>query len=362
MGRSRHVAPNPKSILIIRLSAIGDNVMATPLIRAFRLKYPNARIDWLAQPECIELVAHHPDLNDALTWPTRQLKKLAKANKWTTFFREWRQAIKKVRSGKYDWIVDTQGLLKSGIIARLSGAKYIIGLGPREGSQYLVHDQVPKIHGKPRISSEYLDLAEYLDLPCEPFAMELHCSKASQQAAETTIKEFSLENGFVSICPFTTRPQKHWVEQHWIDFINRWYARTSIPCVMLGGPGDKEASGRIETGVTEPSSVINLAGERFLSIPDVAAFIGRNNLLIGVDTGMTHMSIAHQKPTICIFGSTVPYTETHTPNVKIHYQALNCAPCRKHPTCNGAYDCMRMVTPEMILQSALELYPKASKS
>jgi heptosyltransferase I len=348
----------PESILIIRLSAIGDNVMATPLIHAFRQKYPHARIDWLAQPESIDLVSCHPDLNKVIEWPTRYFKKLIKAKKWITFLKAWSQAIKGIRKQKYEWIVDTQGLMKSGIIARLSGAKYIIGLGSREGSQFLVHEQVPKIHGNPRISSEYLDLAQFLELPVEPFEMLLRLPKASYESAEKVIKEFSLSNGFVCICPFTTRPQKHWFEDYWVKFIDQWYARTTIPCVMLGGPGDSDASNRIERQIAKPGSLINLAEERFLSIPDAAALIEKTDLLIGVDTGMTHMAIAHKRPTICIFGSTVPYTETHTPGVKIHFQKLSCAPCRKHPTCNGAFDCMRMVTPELILSSALELFPR----
>lgn len=357
--RSRSI---PQSILIIRLSAIGDNVMATPLIHAFRQKYPDARIDWLAQPESIDLIPHHPDLDEAIEWPTRRFKKLLKAKKWRSFIKEWSQAIKGIRNRKYNWIVDTQGLMKSGIIARLSGARYIIGLGSREGSQFLVHDQVPKIHGNPRISSEYLDLATYLKLPVESFEMQLHLPKASHKSAESIIKEFSLNSGFICICPFTTRPQKHWFEHYWVSFIDQWYAETAIPCVMLGGPGDKDASGSIERNVSKSAALINLAGDRFLSIPDAAALIGKADLLIGVDTGMTHMAIAHKRPTICIFGSTVPYTETHTPKVKIHFQKLECAPCRKHPTCEGEFDCMRMVTPKMILTSAKELYLPANEN
>lgn len=348
----------PHSILIIRLSAIGDNVMATPLLRAFRVKYPNARIDWLVQKESIDLVSNHPDLNEAIEWPSKHFKKLIKANKWLTFFREWRGAIKELRSRNYDWVVDTQGLMKSGIVAWQSGARYRIGLGSREGSQYLVHDNIPKIHGKARISSEYLDLANFLHLPTDPFEMVLRLPQKAEQSAAAIINEFKLDKGFVCICPFTTRDQKHWIESHWVSFIDQWYAENSVPCVMLGGPGDREASERIHSQVSEPLSVINLAGKRFLSIADAAALIGKTNLLVGVDTGMTHMSVAHKRPTICIFGSTIPYTETHTPGVKIHFQKLDCSPCRKHPTCGGAFDCMHKVTPADILSSANELYSK----
>lgn len=349
----------PQKILIIRLSAIGDNVMASPLIRAFNRKFPAAKIDWLVQPESEPLITHHPGLNRSIVWPTKRFKKLLKAKKMITLHREWWAAMNKVRREKYDWIVDTQGLLKSGIIAALSGARYKIGLGAREGCQWVIHDNVPKIHGKPRISSEYMDLAEFLELPVDPFDMEIPSSKESENSMSAWIEENKLSNGFICICPFTTRPQKHWIENHWVEFIKTWWEATHTPCVMLGGPGDKQASHAIESAVRAPEALINLAGEKFLSIPDASTLISKSKLLVGVDTGMTHMSIAHKRPTVCIFGSTVPYTETGQKNINIHFKDLECAPCRKHPTCDGRFDCMKQLESAEILESALQLYPKS---
>jgi len=351
----RRSQQSPKSILIIRLSAIGDNVMATPLIRAFRRKYPNAAIDWLVQPESKDLVSHHPELRSVITWPTKHLKKLAKAKKYGALFKEWRAAIREIKQQRYDWVIDTQGLLKSGIIAKLSGARYRLGCGAREGAQYMVHDNVPKIHGKPRISSEYYDIAEFLELPTDPFEMELGLPPESYASAKGIVEEFSLDRGFFTIFPFTTRPQKHWIESHWVELIDQIWDNTQLPCVILGGPGDRDASERITEPLKHPEAAINLAGERFLSIPDAAALIKLAKGSIGVDTGMTHMSIAHKRPTICIWGSTRPYTETHTPNVRILYQDLECAPCRKHPTCEGRFDCMRQLNPEKVMNALKEV-------
>ena len=157
------------SILIIRLSAIGDNVMATPLIRAFKEKYPEAEIDWLVQPESKDLVSNHPALRKVLTWPTKHFKKLAKARKYATLFKEWRAAIREIKQQQYDWVIDTQGLLKSGIIAKLSGAHYRLGCGSREGAQYMVHDNVPKIHGKPGSAPSILILRNSSDCPLTRF-------------------------------------------------------------------------------------------------------------------------------------------------------------------------------------------------
>ena len=188
--------------------------------------------------------------------------------------------IRDVRKRNYDWVIDTQGLLKSGIIAKLSGAKYIVGCGSREGAQFMVHDNVPKIHGKPRISSEYFDIAEFLGLPTEPFSMELGLPPASWEAAQGIIDEFNLTDGFVTVFPFTTRAQKHWIESHWIEFIDQCWEQTALPCVILGGPGDRQASEGMTSQLKEKRSAINLAGQRFLSIPDAAALIGKANISV----------------------------------------------------------------------------------
>lgn len=59
----------PRSILVIRLSAIGDVVMASPLIAALRHQYPRARIAWLVQPEAAGVLEANPDLDRVIVWP-----------------------------------------------------------------------------------------------------------------------------------------------------------------------------------------------------------------------------------------------------------------------------------------------------
>jgi heptosyltransferase I len=348
---------NPRSILIVRLSAIGDNVMATPLIRACRRAFPDAAIDWVVQAESHELVCHHPELREAILWPTKRFKQLARERRYLQLAREWLQAAQGIRQRHYDWVIDTQGLLKSGLIAWISGARYRIASGAREGCQLLVHDRVPKPNTGTDICAEYRDIATFLGLPDSPFEMELQLSTAARERASAALQLHGLARArFITILPFTTRPQKHWIEDHWVTLIDAWWKQMQVPCVLLGGPGDQEATQRLLGRLADPASVINLSGMHFLSVPDAAAFIAHTGLSIGVDTGMTHMSIAQKRPTLCLFGSSVPYTRTCVPNVTILFEPLACAPCRRHPTCNNRFDCMQMLTPERVLQAAAQLY------
>jgi heptosyltransferase-1 len=75
-------------------------------------------------------------------------------------------------------------------------------------------------------------------------------------------------------------------------------------------------------------------------------------LLVGVDTGLTHMGIAFNTPTVAIFGSTRPYLDTRRDNAKVIWLGLECSPCRRNPTCHGAFTCLRDITPDQVIEQA----------
>ena len=117
--------------------------------------------------------------------------------------------------------------------------------------------------------------------------------------------------------------------------------------VLLGGPGDATQAPAIAAAVPK---LVNLVGT--LKLDETAAVIATAALLIGVDTGLTHMGSALQVPTVALFGSTRPYLDAGTARTTILYEALPCAPCRRHPTCGGRFDCMRAIEVDAVLQQA----------
>ena len=201
-----------KQVLIIRLSAIGDVVFASPIISAIKAKYPDAKISWLAEPAVKGLLQHHPDLYEVIVWDKSHWKKLWQEKKFIALWKEIRALIQLLRSKQFDTALDMQGLLKSGIWARLSGARRRVGLGSREGSQHLMSEVVPKAGDVTRIGSEYHYLAAELGLVNEPFPMRVDVDTNSALSADQHISDLS---NYIVICPFTTRPQKHWLDEHW---------------------------------------------------------------------------------------------------------------------------------------------------
>jgi heptosyltransferase-1 len=341
---------NP-SILIVRLSAIGDIVFASALIHALRQRYPSARISWLVQPESKALLEHHPELDEVLIWPRASWHALWKARRWLALWREVRNFRRLLREQHYDLALDAQGLLKSGLLTWFSGASQRIGLGSREGSKYLMTSTVAKGGEPKRIGSEYLYLAEQLGLPVDQFEMHVGLSDEDLVFVSQVIENHRLSEQFVIICPFTTRPQKHWFNASWEAFIEQVAENWKMPVVMLGGPGDRKPAAEIKA--SGAARLINLVGET--SLRQAAALIARGALVVGVDTGLTHIGIAMNRPTLCLFGSTRPYLDTTHENAQVIYHPRCCSPCKRKPTCNGSFDCMAEITADEIVSRANSL-------
>ncbi len=341
--------------MLIRLSAIGDNVFATSLIQPLKDRYPDAKLYWLTQKESVGLIKNNPHIEEVIEFPKKRFRKLSKTNQWGRFLGEWNQFKNQLKDYEFDLAIDMQGLLKSGWVAKASGAKYRVGLGSKEGSQYLMHQVVPRRLDDMDINAEYRDLALALGLKVGNFPMQLLFSPEQQKTTESFLALNGLQDGFIAAIPFTTRPQKHWFEDYWSTLIPQLHEKTGKRVLILGGPKDDASAKRIIGPISNTESYMDLTGEHCLSIADAASLIGHADLSIGMDTGMTHMSIAQQRPTIALFGSTVPYLNTRTPRTQVIYRKMDCSPCRRHPTCNGAFTCLRSITPAEVLETAIKL-------
>lgn len=340
-----------QSILLVRLSAIGDIVFASPLISALRRKWPEARIVWLVQPECAELLDQHPGLDAVVMCPLRHWQRLWQARRYRQLLSEVRALRATLRAGEFDLALDLQGLLKSGVLAWLSGARERIGLGSREGSQWLMTRRLTRGGDTERIGSEYLYLAQSLGLPTDDFAMVVHYGEAQTAYVEDTIQREGLSGGYAALCPFTTRAQKHWFEDRWARLVPRIRDELGLVPMLLGGPGDRAAASRIVAATDGP--LVDLTGRTRLT--EAAALIDRARLLVAVDTGLGHMGIAFATPTLLLFGSTCPYRDTTRANARVLYHPLSCSPCKRRPSCDGRFDCMRLIEVEEVMTHAREV-------
>jgi heptosyltransferase-1 len=333
----------PKRVLIIRLSAIGDVVFASPLVAACRERYPNTEIDWLAEGVVRPLLTELPGLTQVVLWPRQEWQDLWREKRIFALLRAVMAFRQKLRERNYDLVIDAQGLVKSAFLSWLTGSPQRIGFKSKEPNGVFLTQRFDKSI-TPRISSEYLALADTLGWDTSSFEMVLGLSELDNKRSI----DIAPQEAYVVIAPFTTRPQKHWTHAHWKALIEQLVdAGHRVAC--LGGPADREEAAALLEGLT----VMNWVGAYPLGVS--AGLVKQASGIIGVDTGLTHMGIAAGVPTVALFGSTCPYLETGRDNVRVIYHGLECAPCRRSPTCGGRFDCMVGITAEEALSAFNEL-------
>ncbi|GGF61758.1 heptosyltransferase I [Alteromonas lipolytica] len=322
---------------------MGDIVMASGLPSSLKQHFDNrVTISWLVEAPYASLVANHPDVDNVITWPKQEWRKLAQAGRYLALIKAILRFRKMLKSYHFDMVVDAQGLLKSALLAIFTGARRRVGFNSKERSQWLLTE----VYDKPLsndISSEYKFLAsQFSDTP---FQLTLNLSNEDRVAAKAQLEKSGIESPYLVIAPFTTRPQKHWLLPHWHELLTT-LGKAGHKIVVLGGPADKHQAAQLTQNYAH---CVSLAGS--LSITESAAVIAQCQALIGVDTGLTHIGMVYQRPTIAIFGSTRPYTQTQNPAARILYADIACAPCKRRPTCDGRFDCMQAVTPQMVQQT-----------
>jgi heptosyltransferase-1 len=339
----------PRRILIIRLSAIGDVILSSGLIPVLKSAWPEAEICWLTEETNAGLLKHNPGLTRLYTLPRGRWAKAWKAGQYRVVIAELRQLIRELRQARFDLVLDTQGLMKSGLLARATGAPRRVGLGSKEGSRWLMTELVSRAVSSHLPGKEYRALCRALGLGDACYRLNVAVSDADRAQAEKVLTEAGVQGDFAVFCPFTTRPQKHWFDERWVELAKTFCKEFGIPVAFLGGPADAAHAERLANA----SGAVSLAGKT--SLTEVAAVIARARLLVGVDTGLTHLGLAMSVPTLGLFGSTRPYLDPALPRSRVLYEARDCSPCRRRPTCGGTFDCMRAHEVDAVLRVMREL-------
>lgn len=320
---------------------MGDLVIATALLDGLRAAWPGVEIDWLVQPEFAGLLRTQPAIHEVHVWERRAWGALLRRGRWLNLLRTVLEFRRRLRARRYDWVIDAQGLAKSRALAWLAGGKQRIGYTSKEPLTSLLHQTVVRqkeaAPGRERIGDEHAPLLRQLT-GAEIGAPCLSRPEGQPPRPATLV-----------LAPFTTRPQKHWPEAYWRQLIEQLAARGEA-LSLLGGPGDRAAAARILDGLPA-GTVNNLVGAT--SLPEALAWIADARALIGVDTGLTHMGIAYDRPTVAIFGSTLPYRAGGRAPLRVLWKGLPCSPCARKPTCDGRFDCLTGISPSEV-QRALD--------
>ena len=306
--------------------------------------YPKAKISWLIERNFANLVSHDPLLDNVLLFPKEDLKKRLRKGSFLSFINILFSFIRCLRKERFDLVLDLQGLFRTNFITFFCRSNLKYSLGTEFPGNLLVKNIIPRKHDSNRISSEYLFLAKCLKLTTDKFNPRFYISstimKSSVYPADTTKEPF-----FV-IFPFTTRRQKHWKPEFWAQLIKNLINKYKTKCIVIGSALNNEQKILEEQLIS--IGVVSLVDKT--NLKDLPNLIKQSQFAVGVDTGLTHISLSIGNPTIAIFGSTRPYTNPVLSTTKVLWLGLECSPCGRNPTCNNKFSCMTEITPSIVVR------------
>jgi heptosyltransferase-1 len=279
-------------ILLIKMSSLGDVIHNMPVATDIRRQLPDAIIDWVVEEQYVPLVRMHSAVDRILPIALRRWRRnlLSGAN-----WREFDDFRRQLRSEPYDAIIETQGLLKSAIVAKFARGR-IYGFGPataREPLASRLYDArfefPPAVHKILR----YRSVAAY--------ALGYQVTAGIYYGIKPREPKPGLVSGRYCIAFHSTaRAAKLWPESNWIELV-RMMESAGCACVLpWGNEEERRRSERI--AAASPRSVVPPR----LSIDEMSALIAEAGFVVGVDTGLMHLAAALTRPVVGIFCDSNP--------------------------------------------------------
>ena len=339
------------SILVVRLSSVGDVVIASPFAEMLKRHYPNSRIVWAVQPDAVEILKNNPFVDDLFVFDKARWVSLLRQMRFKELVQVLKTIHKTLINEQFEVAYDLQGLFKSGLITWLSGAKSRIGLGSREGSHWFVHKMVSRnIANRSIVGSEYRYLINQLGFADDDWCIRLHTPENTEISAKKRLQERLAEGeSYVALCPFANSRQKQWPTTYWEQLALRLRGRYQLRSIVLGAESDWEAAQEL----AKRCGVVNLCG--VLSLQESSVLIQRASLTVGVENALTHVAQASDSPSIALFGPNCPYTFSGGANSKVIYLDKTCSPCHRPSACQGRFDCMQDISPDRVLTEIKQL-------
>ncbi len=340
--------PSAQRILIVRLSSIGDVVHALPAFHHLRTQLPDAFIGWAAEQAAAPLLRSVEGLDFVHELPVQTWRRTPFApSTWSAI----RAARQELRNSRYDVAMDLQGLWKSALVARASGAR-AIGMATADlrepGARWLYDTQVDA--GEP---------AEHVTLRALRVAAAV-CGTAPDGAAWPAIRppaERGTAEPHSSAAPApillhtaANWDSKRYPDDRWVEVGKALHSQTKRQILWVWGPGEGERA----AALAKQAGPGNAPTAR-TDLVTLAAMCRDAALLIGGDSAPLHIAVACGTPVVGLFGPTDP--ERLGPvsaRDRVVMRRLECSHCHRRHCPLGTRECLESIGSDEIVAAAIE--------
>jgi len=342
----------PSRILISCPNWVGDAVMATPVLRAVRNCFPRSHIALLCKPGIAELLHGLPFFDKTIDTPTqsdgRTLVNVAMS----------------LRKERFELGLLLTHSFRSALLARLAGIPRRVGYD-LQGRGFMLTDplQPPREGGKKRpqyMVDEYLGIVRHLGCAVTDTSLQLAVSPEARSQAKELLAPSgrSVSRPLVGIAPGAFfGPSKLWYGERWAAVADALVARFDASIVIPTAPVEQELYRQIVSNMNSRPVPLD---ETSVSLELLKAIVSELDLLLSTDCGARHIAVAFGVPTVVLMGPTDPrYTLSDCEKGTVIREDVACSPCHKK-ICPTDHECMRKITPEMVVNAAASLLERGA--
>lgn len=345
----------PRRILIVRLSAIGDVVRTLPALSTLRREYPGAHIAWAVEDKSSGVLEGHPHLDEVIEFERKKIvAALKNPLRFAAGIGMLARFLGKIRSSDYDLVFDFHGILKSGTIALLSRSPSRVGFEKqfvKEFNHLFTNRKIrptdarlPRVERNLELVKPFVSPENMTDRPALGIADE-HRVKARAFINE----RFGESRPLAAVHPGTSRKLKKWFPQHFATLCDMLTESLGAGVIITWGPGERADAEQISSLAKSRPEIAMPTG----SVLELAALLEMCDLMVTVDSGPMHIGSAVGTPVVAIFGPTdvqvnAPYWGLNA----VVADEIECRPCDED--CEFAR-CMEAVKPQEVFDAARRL-------
>ncbi len=349
--------PPFKKILVVKLSAIGDVILAGYSFRTIKDQWPQAHCTVLTSHRTAPLLLHNPHID--------QIRAIDETIFWGKKIRPLWQLYKELKADHYDAVFIMHWSPAFHLFFWFIGIPHRISFN-RDGKAWGLTRQKPYHEGRnaPHDVQQYLSLVT--DSTVDPSHLQkhapLHYSLEEIESFDPRLKEWSKQGSqpWVAVAPGGGNnpklfmPQKRWPASTFAELVQTLQKKNQAFVFILGDESEKEL---LSPYLTDSSQLINLCG-RF-NLREIGLLLKHCRLFIGNDSGLLHLSGAVGTPSLSFFGPTAPDAKVPTwTRHHVLYRQEACSPCYhygKAPPCPYELKCLTQITVDDALKQATDL-------